>query len=557
MKALLEGLKALGPARIAALAAVAMGMLGMLALMTLRGTTDQMALLYGDLDTRDAAQMVDLLGRNHVPYRVAPSGNQILVPADQVPETRLMLAKEGLPAGGSVGYEIFDRGDTFAPTDFQQKINETRALEGELVRTIRAIRGVRAARVHLVLPQREPFARDRQDAQAGVLLTMAGAARLDHEGVQAILNLVAAAVPGLRPQNIAIVDSRGDLLARAGEPVDAAGAALSTEELRHATELRISRAVEEMLESSLGPGKVRAEATVRMNFDKINETHESYDPDGQVTRSTQTVNSTSKSTEANATVSVQNNLPNADAGTTGAGSQEARQEETTNYEISKTVRTLIHEQPQIDRISLAVMVDDTDSVGADGKHVHQPRSAEELTRIATLVKSAIGFDEKRGDQVDVVSMHFADDEAAPPPASPGLFGFRLEKADVLHLAQTGLFGLVALLALLFVLRPMVTRLIALGPGGGMTSLPPPGGSQAALAGPSAGELLAMASSPGAQALRASLSPPPLLEDESMVNLAQIEGQIRASSLRRVTELVDKHPDETLSIVRGWMAQENG
>jgi len=556
MKALLEGLKALGPARIAVLAAVAIGMFGILALMTLRGTTDQMALLYGDLDTRDASQMVDVLGRNHIAYRVTPSGNQIMVPADQVPETRLMLAKEGLPSGGSVGYEIFDRGDSFAPTDFQQKINETRALEGELVRTIRAIRGVRGARVHLVLPQRQPFARDQQDAQAGVLLTMVGAARLDHEGVQAILNLVAAAVPGLRPQNIAIVDSRGNLLARAGEPVDATGAALSTEELRHATELRIARAVEEMLEQSLGPGKVRAEAAVRMNFDRINETHESYDPDGQVTRSTQTVNSTSKSTEANGTVSVQNNLPNADAGNTGAGSQEARQEETTNYEISKTVRTLIHEQPQIDRISLAVMVDDTDTAGADGKHVRQPRPAEELDHIATLVKSAIGFDDKRGDQVNVVSMHFAGDDVALAPDQPGVLGFRLEKSDMMHLAQTGTFGLVALLALLFVLRPMVTRLTTFGTGSGMSSLSSPGGGmQAALSGPSGAALLA--GSPGAHALAASMSGTPLLEDESMVNLAQIEGQIRASSLRKVTDLVDKHPDETLAIVRGWMVQENG
>jgi flagellar M-ring protein FliF len=266
------------------------------------------------------------------------------------------------------------------------------------------------------------------------------------------------------------------------------------------------------------------------------------------------VNSTSKSTEANGTVSVQNNLPNADAGTTGAGSQEARQEETTNYEISKTVRTLIHEQPQIDRISLAVMVDDADNVGADGKHVRQPRAAEELTRIATLVKSAIGFDEKRGDQVDVVSMRFADSDAAAVAETPGLFGFRLEKADLMHLAQTGLLGLVALLALLFVLRPMVTRLITLAPGGGMDSLPP-GGSPIALAG--AGATALLANSPGVQAVRAGISATPLLEDESMVNLAQIEGQIRASSLRRVTELVDKHPDETLSIVRGWMVQENG
>lgn len=560
MNALLEGLKALGPARLAALATVAATMLGMLAVMAFHGSTQQMALLYADLDTRDAAQMVDLLGRQHVPYHVASNGTQILVPADQVPDARLMLAKEGLPSGGSVGYEIFDRGDSFAPTDFQQKINETRALEGELARTIRAIRGVRGVRVHLVLPHREPFAQEQQDAQAGVMLTMAGAAKLDREGVQAILNLVAAAVPGLKPRNIAIIDSRGDLLARAGEPTGAAGIAQTDQELRRGTELRIARAVEDMLEPSLGFGKVRAEASVRMNFDQVKETQERYDPDGQVTRSTQTINSNSKSAQANTTVTVQNNLPNADAGAPQTGSQEARQEETTNYEISKTVRTLIHDQPQIERISLAVMVDESDAVGPDGRHLRRPRSPEELNRIATLVKSAIGYDEKRGDHVEVVSMRFASDltEVAP---SPGLLGYHLEKSDLLRLAQTGLLGLVALVALLLVLRPMVARLTALGaatlaPAG---VLPAPGADGAvALSGPSAGTLLAMASTPAAQALRAGLGPQQaLLEDESMVNLAQIEGQIRASSIRRVTELVDKHPDETLSIVRGWLVQENG
>jgi len=213
MNALLEGLKALGPAR---LAAVGLGMMG------LRSGNEQMALLYGELDLRDSAQVVEQLARRHVPYRIAAGGTQILVPADQVPEARLLLAKEGLPAGGSVGYEIFDHSDGLAATEFQEKINETRALEGELSRTIRAVHGVRAVRVHLVMPRREPFARERQDAQASVLLTMAGAARLDREGVQAILNLIAAAVPGLRPQNIAIVDSRGDLLARARPPGGAA-----------------------------------------------------------------------------------------------------------------------------------------------------------------------------------------------------------------------------------------------------------------------------------------------------------------------------------------------
>ena len=556
MKALLEGLWALGPARLAAMGAVAVGMLGMLGLMVLRGGSDQMALLYGDLDMRDSAQVVDQLSRQHIPYRIAGGGSQILVPMEQVPQARLSLAKEGLPTGGSVGYEIFDRGDGLAATEFQQQINQTRALEGELARTIRAMHGVRAVRVHLVLPRREPFARDHRNAQAGVMLTMAGVGRLDHEGVQAILNLVAAAVPELRPQNIAIVDSRGDLLARAGEPLGAdsiagqAASAVSAEELRHATELRLARAVEEMLERSLGAGHVRAEAAVRMSFDKVNQTEERYDPDGQVTRSTQSVTSNNKSTEASAAVSVQNNLPNADAGKEGAGSREARQEETTNYEISRTVRTLIREQPQIDRISLAVMVDGTESTDAAGKRTWQPRTSEEIERITGLVKSAIGYDEKRGDHVDVASMRFTTEES-PPIESDGLFGVRFEKADLLHLAQTGLFGVVGVLALLLVLRPMVLRLTTLGHGGeGSGAALRSGGAMAALSGPARAALPATPVPDPAEAIA-------LLEDESMVNIAQIEGQMRASSLRKIGELVEKHPEETLSIVRGWMVQENG
>jgi flagellar M-ring protein FliF len=550
MKALVDGLRALGPARLAAMGAVALGMLGMLALMVLRGGTEPMALLYGDLDLRDASQVVDQLTRQHIPYRIAANGSQIMVAADQVPEARIALAKEGLPSGGTVGYEIFDRSDGLAATEFQQKINETRAMEGELVRTIRAINGVRAVRVHLVLPQREPFARERQEAQASVMLTMTGVARLDREGIQAILNLVASAVPGLRPQNIAIIDSRGDLLARAGEPMAEAAAALTTEEVRRSTELRLSRAVEEMLERSLGEGKVRAEAAVRMSFDKVHQTEEHYDPDGQVTRSTQSVNNTSKSTEPSGTVTVQNNLPNADAGRSGAGSQDARQEETTNYEISKTVRTLIREQPQIDRISLAVMVDGTDPVGADGKHAWQPLPAEQLDRITSLVKSAIGYDEKRGDHVEVQSMRFATDDAAPVVNDSGLLGLHLEKADLMHLAQTALFGVIGVLALLLVLRPMVLRLTTLNVAGALSSS---GTALAVIGGGTPGGASAV---PELGALSVVGPAPRLLEDESMVNIAQIEGQMRASSLRRITQIVEKHPDETLSIVRGWMVQES-
>ena len=570
MNALLEGLKALGVARLAAMGAVGLGMLAMLAMLVMRGgSNDQMALLYADLDLRESAQVVEQLTRRRIPYRLTGGGTQILVPADQIPDTRLMLARDGLPSGGSVGYELFDRGDGLAFTEFQQKINETRALEGEIARSIRAIRGIKQARVHLVLPRREPFARDRQDAQASVLLTMAGAQRLDREGVQAIVNLVGAAVPGLRQPNISVVDSRGDLLARAGQPVGQMSAAQSGDEVRRSTELRLSRAVEEMLERSLGPGRVRAEAAVRMNFDRVNETQEKFDPDGQVTRSQQSVTSNSKSTEQNGVVSVQNNLPNADAGSTGAGSQDSRQEETTNYEIGKTVRTLIREQPQLDRVSIAVMIDGVETAGADGTRTWAPRGQEEMARITSLVKSAIGYDEKRGDVVEVVSMRFAGETAEAPEAA-GLLGIKLDKPDVMRLVQTALFGMIGLLALLLVLRPMIMRLTALapgaaglgggpggGPGGGLLGLP--AGASAAFAGQAGGGQHAIAGPGG------SYSGLPgggggdlagLIEDESMVNMAQIEGQMRASALRKLSELVEKHPDETLNIMRGWMAQEN-
>jgi flagellar M-ring protein FliF len=313
-----------------------------------------------------------------------------------------------------------------------------------------------------------------------------------------------------------------------------------------------------MLEKTLGPGRVRAEASVRMDFDKVNETKELFDPDKQVTRSTQTVNSTSKTTEPTQTVTAQNNLPNADSGAQNNGSQEGRQEETTNYEIDKTVRTLIHEQPKIDRISLGVMVDGTTQPGADGKPVWQPRSAEELDHLTALVKSAIGFDEKRGDQVNVVSMRFVTDDA-PAADSGGLLGLHLEKPDFMHLAQTGLFGVIGLLALLLVLLPMVARLTALAPAG----LALNDGSGASAAGalyPSGFPSVSAPTGMAALAPPGGMSSGPTaaqLEDEAMISLSQIEGQMRASSLRKLTDIVGKHPDETLTIMRGWMAQENG
>ena len=556
MMAVLAGLRALGPVKLGALALVALVSLGLLGMMALHSSSAPMALLYADLDLREAGQVVDQLDRAHIPHDADASGSRIMVPADQVARARMLLAKEGLPSGGSIGYEIFDRADGLTASAFQQGISQTRAMEGELARTIRSLQGVRAARVHLVLPKREPFARDRQEAQASVVMTMAGAARLDREGVQAVLNLIAAAVPGLKAQNIAIVDSRGNLLAKAGQPTGSLAAAQSGEEMKRATEMRLSRAVEEMLERSLGTGRVRAEAAVELDFDQVHETQEKYDPDGQVVRSQQNSTGNSRNTEATPSVSVQNNLPNADPTASAAGSQEQKSDETTNYEIGKTVRTVVREQPQLRRVSLAVMVDGVVAPGADGKPVWAPRSGEEMARIASLVKSAIGFDEKRGDRVEVVAMRFtANDEPAEPAALP--VWARLETSDVVRLAQAGMLALAVVLCLTLVLRPMVLRLALAGP-----SLTGPGGSlvpgSAGIAGKDAtgsGAALADGTARAAGAGGELLASENDVGDESMMQLANVEGELRAASIRRVASLVQRHPEASLAMMRGWMAAD--
>ena len=573
MNALFDGLKALGAARLVAMGVVAVGLLGLLGMLAMRGGTDRMALLYSELDAREAGQIIEVLDRQKIAHQLGAGGTQILVPADQVARLRVTLAREGLPSGGSIGYELLDRGDGITASQFQQKMSETRAMEGEIARSIRTISGVKAARVHLVLPRREPFAREKQEAQASVMLTTTGANRLDREAIQAIVNLVAGAVPGLRAKSVSVVDSRGTLLARGGEAMGPAAAVMGGEEMRRATEMRLSRAVEEMLERSLGQGRVRAEASVQMDFDRIQETQEKYDPEGQVARSTQTVTDNSKTSEQAAGVSVQNNLPNADAGKEASGTQEARSEETTNYEIGKTVRTIVREQPQIRRMTIAVLVDGIEEKGPDGVMAWKPRPAEELERIGRLVRSAVGYEEKRGDQVEVVTMRFTGDSGLASLEPRGFLGLGIDAADVTRMAQTAVVGLIAVLALLMVFRPMVMRVTALGnkslPASAMAALP----GRGAMAVGADGTITAASLGMAADVTRLLEGPSGGRgggggggdgrserfaggEDDGLVSLTSVDGQLRASALRRLTEMVERHPDESLTIVRAWMQESN-
>jgi flagellar M-ring protein FliF len=562
MAGILSGLQALGPKRLLALAIVGLGLLGLLAALALRAGDPPMAPLFGELETRDAAAVVAALERLRVPYRLAAGGTQLLAPLDQVPRLRLLLAREGLPAGGGVGWEIFDRNETLTTSPFQQDMNRLRAMEGELARTIRGLAGVRSARVHLVLPRREAFSRDRGDAQASVVLAMHGAQRLVRDGVQAVLHLVATAVPGLRPQNISIVDSRGALLARGGQALSGPAQAQTQDELRRSQELRIGRAVEELLERSLGPGRVRAETTVEMDFDRVETREERFDPENQVARSQQNSSEQNRGAEPPAT-SVAGNLPGGEAAA-GGGTSENRTEETVNFEIGRSTRNTLREHPVVKRISVAVLVDGIAEPQDGAAPRWRERTPEELQRIATLVRSAVGFDERRGDRVEVVSMRFAED-ASMPPDQAGFLGLPIAPVLGARLTESALLALVALAAILLIGRPVAGRIAAslvpvpalAGAGGALPEDAAPAGMIAGAVGGGPGgvaQLAGGAAGPGGVALPPGVDP--AAEPDSLITLANVQGQMRASSIKSLTELVEQHPDEAISVLRRWLNPED-
>ena len=554
MNGLLGTLRNLGPARLAAIGLVLATTVGFFVFLSGRLATQSYGLLYGDLDLRDSGQIVQKLDAMNVTYQLRADGAQILVPTDQVAKLRVAMAETGLPHGGSVGYEIFDKSETLGTSSFVQNINNMRALEGELARTIASISSVQGARVHLVLPKRELFSRDRQEPSASIVLKTRGGERLGKTQVGAIQHLVAAAVPGLRPGRVSIVDSEGNLLARGTDDGSGQTAASNAEEMQTNYETRLSRSVEEMLERSVGPGKVRAEVHAEMDFDRVTTNSESYDPNGQVVRSTQTSSEQSDSSDAGEQpVTVANNLPDAQANKAASGgrSKNGRNEETVNYEITKTVQSHVREGGQVKRLSVAVLVDGTYATAADGTKTYQPRSPEELKQLGTLVRSAIGFDEKRGDSVDVVNLRFITPDEPAVAAPDGYFG--LSKSELLHAAEPVVLALVGLLVMLLVVRPLIGRILEAAPRGAPALAGPEG--QRLLSAPVGGGAAypAIAGVPtGVPATAVASGSPDTLDQ--MIDISQVEGRVRASSIKKIGEIVEKHPEEAVAIVRSWMYQ---
>ena len=539
MNAMLQTMRGFGGTRIVALVAVGVVLLVFFAFLSFRLASPVLSPLYTNLSMEDASQMVVELEALGATYQVSPDGKQVMVPSGDVSRLRLALAQKGLPSQGSVvGYEIFDKTDSLGTSNFVHNINLIRALEGELARTITSFESIAAARVHLVIPKPQLFSKDKVDPTASVVLTMRSRGMPTKEEVSAVTHLVSTAVPGLKPSNVTIVDNTGKLLAKGGESDEESGVSGAATDFKSSYENKLKKMIENLLEQSVGVGRVQAQVTAEIDFDRIITNSEKYDPDGQVARSVQTTEAIEKSSEKSAgggNVGVAENLPDAESGSGGGGAADnsiEKVDETTNYEISKTVVSHVKESGNIKKLSIAVLVDGKyqseepkEGVEPSTAKTYVPRSDEELAQLRALVESAVGFDAQRGDTINIVNMQFSRDiDDFAPEESP----FEWLKRDFNSIIKTLVIGVVAILAILLVIRPLVNRAFEIAPGSENDDV----------AGALGGSLGAMSDS-----------------GEESINVDDIQNKVSDTSAKKVTEIVDNNPEETLAVIRGWLSQK--
>ncbi|MGZ5827808.1 MAG: flagellar basal-body MS-ring/collar protein FliF, partial [Xanthobacteraceae bacterium] len=387
MQGLIQFVRTLGAARLAAMGAVTVAMIGFFVFLIMRVTAVPMVPLYTDLSFDDSSAIIKDLERQAISYEMKNDGAIIMVPQDKVARLRMKLAEGGLPKGGGVGYEIFDKSEALGTTSFVQNINRLRALEGELARTIRSLDRVQAARVHLVIPERPLFSRDKTEPSASIVVKTRGT--LENQQVRAIRQLVASAVTGLKAQRVSVLDETGRLLAD-GTGDDGTMASAGSDERQLGLERRLREQIESIVSSVVGSGRARVNVNADFDFNRITQTSDKYDPEGRVLRSSQTREESSGSGDNQNAVTVGNELPNANAGGGQANQnrdQSKKSEEITNYEISRTTKTEVVEGGRINKIAVAVLVDGIYNKNDKGEVTYEERPKEQLDRIATLVRS--------------------------------------------------------------------------------------------------------------------------------------------------------------------------
>jgi flagellar M-ring protein FliF len=475
--------------------------------------------LFTNLASDDAGEIVKKLKEQKIPYEIGADGKSIMVPSDKVYELRLSLASDGLPQGGGVGFEIFDR-KNFGMTEFVQKLNYQRALQGELSRTISQLSGVEEARVHIVIPEKSIFKDSEKPPTASVVLKMKGNRMLRDSEVQGVAHLVASAVEGMDPGQVTILDQRGKIMSKNSDD-DATGKMTSAMlTLENGYERNTEDRLQSLLDKIVGPGRSVARVNASFDFRQVERYEEKYDPDSTAVRSEQkSEEKNGVSSTASGVPGAQSNLGKTTASNGGSSTTGSKSDETTNYEVSHSTARTIEPVGSLEKVSVAILVDgkyEASGKGASEKMKYIPRSPEELQKIEALVKSSVGFNAARGDQVTVANIPFQD----LPQHGKDTGGSWLDSPILLSLIKNGFIGLGFLALLFFVIRPLLKILKSGQPSRGEAFLPLEEGDENRL--------------PGAQRTQLTIQ-----------SVNQLE----------LAEQVKKDPYQTAQILQNWLRQK--
>ncbi len=499
-------------------------------------TTPNMALLYAGLDAGAAGEVVAALEARGVAYEV--TGDSIRVSSAQRDELRMMLASDGLPTSGAAGYELLDGLSGFGTTSQMFDAAYWRAKEGELARTILAVPSIRAARVHIAKAPAQPF-RTEERPTASITVTTAGGG-LPAAQARALQHLVAAAVSGMRPEDVAIIDSVAGLIPTGDDSMMPGSA--------DTREAALKRNVERLLAARLGPGRAVVEVSLAVVTERESVTEKTFDPATRVAISSETEERSNSTTDPGGDVTVASNLPEGDAAAGASGkSNSSETRERVNYEVSETQREVLRLPGAVRRLTVAVLIDGTTTAAADGTTTFTPRPEDELTALRDLVASAVGLDETRGDVLTLKSMAFEPlANLGTEAMEPGLLP-PMGPVDVMTLLQIGILALVVLALGLFVVRPVL-----LSGARRSNALPPP---EATLALPGLGPDGAGRGT-GGQGLRVLTGE---IDDGDLPHLSLVsqgdEGAQDADPVTRLRRLIEARQAESVEILRGWMEAE--
>lgn len=555
MQTFLDNLRTLGLTRLIVLSVTLIVFVLVILFGVRMATAPTFAPLYSGLSLAGSSQVVQALETAGFRVELDAGGTVIRVPQSDVARARMALAEQGLPNEGAPGWEIFDGASGLGMNTFMQQISRLRAMEGELARSIRTIQGVEAARVHLVLPDREAFSRARPEPSASVIVQVRSGYSLSHRQALAIRSLVASAVPGLAGSRVTILSATGEAILPEDGEMDASVGSLAV-----AIEDRMSRNIADILSARVGAGNVRISVAVNLNTEREIIRSESFDEAGQVPRSTEIREESMEDRAGGAdAVDVDQNIPPSLAGGDSLGEGSYRRESTsstvTNFEIGTTQREVVREPGEIDRISVAVLVNGIFTVNDQGERVYQDRTPEEIARLEELVRTAVGYDPERGDSVTVESLQFADYLASiDPPEQPSLADLATENFDLI---LRGLFALLlVLMALMFGLRPLLKSLFAKNgtPSAAAGQVPAPAAGQAPL--PAAPSVAPPGAPIPATSPAASQQGVQAAQETLLMNLQSVEGRVQPTLITSLKSLVETDNDRALRVIQNWLSEED-